>query len=125
MEFSPQSLPPLKRTKSLQAIVAAREADPVFAAHLRSARQDLGMRAFGEQAQSLRALRLSAGLSQTQLAKKISTVQSHVARVESGKNDPGTDLIVRIALALGVKAEVVFNAVRKARHEIGTEHDGE
>ena len=56
--------------------------------------------------------RLAAGLSQTQLAEKIGTAQSHIALIEQGKNDPGTDLITRIAEALTLTAETESGPVR-------------
>lgn len=122
-EFSSPALPPLPKTKSLASVIARFEADPARAAHLRRARQDLGRQFSGSSRQSPRALRLAAGLSQTQLAERIGTVQSHVARIEAGQNDPGTDLIVRLAAALHVEPEVVFSAVRKVRESGGADHD--
>jgi DNA-binding XRE family transcriptional regulator len=117
-QFFPTPAPALGRTRSLRAVLAKRENDPRFAGHLAEARKHLAREAFPEEGKrSLQGLRLAAGLSQTQVAEKIGTAQSHIALIEQGKNDPGTDLITRIADALGVESEVVFGAVRAARNE--------
>jgi DNA-binding XRE family transcriptional regulator len=110
--------PAIGRTKNLRAVLAKSERDPRFAGYLAEARKQLAREAFPDaETRSLQALRLAAGLSQTQLAEKIGTAQSHIALIEQGKNDPGTDLIVRIAETLGVESEAVFSAVRAARNE--------
>jgi predicted transcriptional regulator len=65
--------------------------------------------------QSLRSLRLEAGLSQDQLAAKCATAQSHIAKIELGQTDPGTDTIARIAESVGQPADRVFAAIRSLR----------
>jgi len=51
---------------------------------------------------SLTYLRLSRGVSQTQLASAALTSQSHIARIESGAQIPNLATVARIARALGV-----------------------
>lgn len=46
-------------------------------------------------------LREAQGLTQTELAKKLKTTQSAIARIESGKQNVSTDLLKRISRALG------------------------
>lgn len=46
-------------------------------------------------------LRESEGLTQTDLAKKIKTTQSAIARIESGKQNVSTEMLKRISRALG------------------------
>jgi UDP-N-acetylglucosamine 1-carboxyvinyltransferase len=46
-------------------------------------------------------LREAQGLTQTDLAKKLKTTQSAIARIESGKQNVSTDLLKRISKALG------------------------
>jgi DNA-binding XRE family transcriptional regulator len=117
-QFFPTPAPALGRTRSLRTVLAKREKNPRFSGYLADARKQLARQAFpnGEN-RSLQRLRLAAGFSQTQLAEKIGTAQSHIALIEHGKNDPGTDLITRIAEALSVESEVVFSAVRASRNE--------
>lgn len=56
-------------------------------------------RLFREQ---LKAFRLAAGLSQTDLAKKIKAHQPYVAALESGDRSPTLETIAKLAVALGV-----------------------
>lgn len=61
-------------------------------------------------AQTVRAARLRAGLTQAELAKKIKTTQSVIARLESGtdKRTPSLDLLARIASACDAELELGF-----------------
>ena len=52
--------------------------------------------------------RKQKGLSQAELAKKIGTKQSNVARIESGQQNVTIKLLDRIALALDMQLEVSF-----------------
>jgi len=51
-------------------------------------------------------LRNEAGLSQEELAKKIGTTQSAIARMESGKVVPRLESLAKIASACGKKLEI-------------------
>ena len=58
--------------------------------------------ALGEEFELARALveaRSAAGLSQSQLAKKMKTSQSYIARIEGGRVRPSTDALERFAQA--------------------------
>ena len=52
--------------------------------------------------------RTRAGLSQAQLASRMKTSQSFVARIESGKVRPSTRTLERIALATGSRLRITF-----------------
>jgi transcriptional regulator with XRE-family HTH domain len=52
-------------------------------------------------------LRSEAKLSQAELAEKIGTTQSAIARMESGKILPKLDSLSKIAKACGKKIEIV------------------
>lgn len=105
---------PLSGSKPLAALIRKLEAKPDMAVRLEKAR-----RTFGEmlepKSDSLRALRLAAGLPQVKLAERAGTTQSYIARIESGRLDPGTDMLERLAAAVGVPAVKVFEAVRAQR----------
>lgn len=49
----------------------------------------------------LRSLRLNAGFTQAQLARKIKTKQSAIARLEKSKKDPSLSTMFKIAEACG------------------------
>jgi ribosome-binding protein aMBF1 (putative translation factor) len=54
--------------------------------------------------------RIRAGLSQAQLAERMKTSQSAVARLESGQTLPSTKTLLRFAEATGSKIEVRLSA---------------
>ena len=60
-------------------------------------------------AELLRA-RLRAGLSQEELAERMGTSQSAIARLESGQGLPSTKTLLRFAEATGSKVEVRLSA---------------
>ena len=63
----------------------------------------------------LAALREQAGLSQTELARKLKTTQQQISRLESpGYEGHSLSMLRRVARALNVQVRVVFEA-RKRR----------
>jgi ribosome-binding protein aMBF1 (putative translation factor) len=65
--------------------------------------------ALGEEFDLARALikaRTAAGLSQ--LARRMKTSQSYVARIEGGSVRPSTDALERFAQATGTRLRIVF-----------------
>jgi len=59
--------------------------------------------------------RTSAKLSQAQLAKKMGTSQSTIARLESGAAKPSFSTLERFAEATGMRMRVVFEPVKAAK----------
>jgi ribosome-binding protein aMBF1 (putative translation factor) len=57
--------------------------------------------------------RQRAGLSQAQLAKRMKTTQSTIARLESGRGKPSTRTLARFAKATGHRLKISFEPVRK------------
>lgn len=97
------------------------ESDPDMAAELARARARFA-NAFDD-IETLRSLRLGAGLSQALLAARAETTQSHVAHIEAGAKDPQTDMVVRLATALDLTPERVFSAIRAQRATRRTSND--
>ena len=67
--------------------------------------------ALGEEFDLARALieaRTAAGLSQSQLARRMKTSQSYIARVEGGQVRPSTDALERFARATRTRLRIVF-----------------
>jgi transcriptional regulator with XRE-family HTH domain len=52
--------------------------------------------------------RTHAGLTQEQLAKKMDTSQSAIARLESGRGRPSTRVLERLANATGTRLKISF-----------------
>ena len=70
--------------------------------------------ALGQEFQIARALieaRTRAGLSQTELARRMKTSQSYVARIEGGSVRPSTAALERLAKATGSSLRITFEPV--------------
>ena len=63
--------------------------------------------------------RRRAGLSQAQLAKRMKTTQSTVARLESGRGRPSTRTLARFAKATGHRLKISFEPVRGRKSGMG------
>ena len=59
-------------------------------------------------ARALIEARTAAGLSQSQLARRMKTSQSYVARIEGGKVRPSTDALERVAQATRTRLRIIF-----------------
>lgn len=56
--------------------------------------------------------RIRAGMSQAELARRMKTTQSTVARLESGRGRPSTRTLDRFAKATGHRLKISFEPVR-------------
>ncbi len=72
-------------------------ADPGFRAHLADHAVERARRMGGR----IRAMRLEAGLTPAALAEKVGVRREVVADLEAGKIEPQSDLVERVAVALG------------------------
>lgn len=52
--------------------------------------------------------RVTAGLTQEQLAQRMDTTQSVIARLESGRTRPSTQTLERLAAATGTRLHISF-----------------
>jgi ribosome-binding protein aMBF1 (putative translation factor) len=59
--------------------------------------------------------RADAGLSQAQLARRMRTTQSTIARLESGRGQPSTRTLGRLAKATGHRLKISFEPERGGR----------
>lgn len=59
--------------------------------------------------------RTRAGLSQTELARRMKTTQSTIARLESGRGLPSTRTLGRFAKATGHRLKISFEPLKRAR----------
>lgn len=67
-------------------------------------------------AQAVRSLRLKAGMTQVELAKKAKTTQAALSRIESGEDQriPTLELLSRIAFACKAKLSFSFLSQKAA-----------
>lgn len=56
--------------------------------------------------------RRRAGLSQAELARRMNTTQSTVARLDSGRGQPSTRTLLRFAKATGHRLKISFQPLR-------------
>ena len=66
-------------------------------------------------ASALIAARSRAGLSQEELAKKMETSQSAIARMESGRTIPSGNTLKRFAKATGTRLRITFEPTKTAK----------
>ncbi len=87
--------------RTLQDYIAERTArDPEFRIRWESEQP------LREASQAIIGARLSAGLTQAELAAKLGTTQSAIARLESGTGMPRVDTFQKLARVLGVRFEI-------------------
>ncbi|MGK2870992.1 MAG: helix-turn-helix domain-containing protein [Alphaproteobacteria bacterium] len=65
-----------------------------------------------EIAHAVIAARASAGLTQEQLAQRMGTTQSVIARLEGGRSQPSTQTLERLAAATGTRLKISFEPAR-------------
>ena len=102
-------------TVSLEEVISDMEQDAEVAEMMRAVRREAASRIAQEHPITLARLRLQAGLSQKQLAKKLGTSQPYIANLENGRTDPGTDAIANLAAQLDVDPSEVFSAILNQR----------
>jgi ribosome-binding protein aMBF1 (putative translation factor) len=61
-----------------------------------------------ELARAVIEARVTAGLTQEQLAQRMDTTQSVIARLESGRTRPSTQTLERLAAATGTRLKISF-----------------
>lgn len=82
--------------------------DPRLEAAMSVGSKWVSQKFYADQPPSFKKLRTSSGFTQAQLAKKIETSQSYIARLEKGELSPGYDVYKRLSDALGVPAMDIF-----------------
>lgn len=85
-------------------------ADPQKVKALQQARHEIGDKLGASPTFSIAALRLKAGLSQTELAALMDTKQPAIARLEKGLVEPKLSTIQKLAKAFNVAPEIVLKA---------------
>ena len=63
----------------------------------------------------LRRLRLDRQMTQETLAELAGLNYKYIGRIELGKADPGADVLVRLARALGISVGELFDTITPAR----------
>lgn len=63
-------------------------------------------------AQAIAKARATAGLTQAEVAERMRTTQSNVARMEGGRTTPSTRTLEKFAQAIGARLRINFEPVR-------------
>ncbi len=104
----PQSLP---GAIDIDDLVAEFEQSNEAAEAIAKGRQWVAKSFYGSQPSSIALLRLQKGWSQAELAKRASTSQSYIARLELGNVDPQVSTVKKLAKALDVPVGTVVLAI--------------
>ena len=83
-------------------------ADPDYRREFASLEEEFNL------AETLIEARMRAGMTQDELADRIHTTQSAIARLESGRASPSTRTLKRIAEATGSRLRISFETVHQA-----------
>jgi transcriptional regulator with XRE-family HTH domain len=92
------------KTMAADALFARWRKDPAYAGAFEALREGYAIAA------ALIAARSHAGLTQAELAERMGTTQSVVARLESGRVRPSTSTLEKVAKATGTRLRVSFEA---------------
>ena len=76
-----------------------------------------------ETAYQVACRRIERGLTQAQLAEKVGTRQSRIARLEAGGRDPSVSYLRRVATALDCRLEIRLVPSDKADAGLGPDAD--
>jgi DNA-binding XRE family transcriptional regulator len=95
----------------IDTLIDQAEADPVTRAAIADGRKAIADNYYGAEPRSLAYFRLQKGWSQKQLATRVGTSQSYIARVEAGSIDPQVSTLRRLAEALDVQPGMLLDAV--------------
>lgn len=111
-EFLVPAKPPIiPDAIDIDDLVAELEQSNEAAEAIAKGRQWVAKSFYSSQPSSIALLRLQKGWSQTELAKRASTSQSYIARIELGNVDPQVSTVKKLARALGVPVAAVMEAI--------------
>lgn len=98
----------MSKTIPLEKLFAKWRQDPEYMREYEALEEEFAL------AYALIKARSDAGLTQEELAQRMGTTQSAVARLEGGKSKPSTTTLAKFAAATGTKLRVSFEAVKVA-----------
>lgn len=108
------AVPLLADFTDIDTLVESEEADPATREEIGRGRQSVAENYYSAGARTLSFYRLRAGWSQKELAARLGTSQSYVARLEGGRIDPQVSTVKRLAAVLGVPAGELLDVLTTA-----------
>lgn len=95
----------MSKTVPVSRLAAKWREDPEFMREYEALEEEFALAA------ALIKARANAGLTQEELAKRMGTTQSAIARLEGGKSRPSTATLAKFAKATGTRLKVSFEQV--------------
>lgn len=92
--------------------VARHETEEEGRAELKKGREWVADKFFGQDGDTIRSFRLRKGMSQVDVAKMLGTSQPHVARIESGSENPLLATCRRLCRALDIDMNSLDKAMK-------------
>ena len=96
----------MSKTVPMEKLFAEWRKDPEYMREYDALEEEFAL------ATALIKARADAGLTQAELAARMGTTQSAVARMEGGKGRPSTTTLAKVAAATGTRLRVSFEAVK-------------
>jgi ribosome-binding protein aMBF1 (putative translation factor) len=94
----------MSKTIPLETLFSEWRKDPEYVREFEAQAEEFAL------AEALIGARALAGLTQAELAARMGTTQSAIARMEGGKGRPSTTTLAKVAKATGTKLRVRFVA---------------
>jgi DNA-binding transcriptional regulator YiaG len=108
-------VPLAEGSSDLEGFLNEFDTHPDIAVNLSAAKVDVAnMLSDALGGDTLRTLRMKAGLSQSDLAKRMSTSQSHLSRLEARKESPTEATLRALSRALSVDFNTLMKALARA-----------
>jgi ribosome-binding protein aMBF1 (putative translation factor) len=92
----------MSKTIPLETLFSEWRTDPEYVREFEAQAEEFAL------AHALIGARAQAGLTQEELAQRMGTTQSAIARMEGGKGRPSTSTLAKVAKATGTKLRVSF-----------------
>lgn len=105
----------------IDEFITAESRDISVASQLIEARKSMG-ELLAKTHITLAQLRLSAGLSQSDLAEKLGNSQSGYSMIESGKREPSFRTQEKLVSILGVSRDLLAQAINNTLEKVSNEH---
>jgi len=93
-----------RKPKAASALFAKWRKDPKYVAAFDALEGEFAIAA------AVMRARTEAGLTQEELARRMGTTQSAIARLEGGKSRPSTATLEKLAIATGTRLKIEFEA---------------
>jgi ribosome-binding protein aMBF1 (putative translation factor) len=97
----------MSKTIPLDRLFAKWRQDPEYMREYEALEEEFAL------ARALIGARAHAGLTQEELAQRMGTTQSAIARMEGGKAKPSTTTLAKVAKATGTRLRVSFEVVAR------------